>query len=91
MISHVEAMKERIPVQIKVRKMNGLGYSQLELPRDNGRVSREVKRCAALTSGEPLSAGSTRIEAGLLAWKALPAVNRKSAAKACVLPFSSKT
>jgi len=26
-------MKERIPVQIKVRKMNGLGYSQLELPQ----------------------------------------------------------
>lgn len=31
-ISHVEAMKERIPVQIKVRKQNGLGYSKLELP-----------------------------------------------------------
>lgn len=31
-ISHVEAMKERITVQIKVRKMNGLGYSKLELP-----------------------------------------------------------
>ena len=31
-ISHVEAMKERIPVQIRVRKMNGLGYSKLELP-----------------------------------------------------------
>lgn len=31
-ISHVEAMKERIPVQIKVRKVNGLGYSKLELP-----------------------------------------------------------
>lgn len=29
-ISHVEAMKERIPVQIKVRKMSGLGYSQLD-------------------------------------------------------------
>ncbi|MCL1036631.1 AAA family ATPase [Shewanella submarina] len=29
-ISHVEAMKERIPVQIKVRKMTGLGYSQLD-------------------------------------------------------------
>ena len=29
-ISHVEAMKERIPVQIKVRKVNGLGYSRLE-------------------------------------------------------------
>ncbi|WP_058911508.1 exonuclease subunit SbcC [Entomohabitans teleogrylli] len=28
-ISHVEAMKERIPVQIKVRKMNGLGVSRL--------------------------------------------------------------
>ena len=32
-ISHVEAMKERIPVQIRVRKINGLGYSRLELPR----------------------------------------------------------
>nr|WP_154325263.1 AAA family ATPase [Pantoea sp. 201603H] len=31
-ISHVEAMKERIPVQIKVRKVNGLGYSKLESP-----------------------------------------------------------
>jgi len=31
-ISHVEAMKERIPVQIKVRKINGLGYSRLDLP-----------------------------------------------------------
>jgi len=31
-ISHVEAMKERIPVQIKVRKINGLGYSRLEVP-----------------------------------------------------------
>lgn len=29
-ISHVEAMKERIPVQIRVRKMNGLGVSELE-------------------------------------------------------------
>lgn len=29
-ISHVEAMKERISVQIKVKKMNGLGYSCLE-------------------------------------------------------------
>ncbi len=29
MISHVEAMKERIPVQIKI-KINGLGYSKLE-------------------------------------------------------------
>lgn len=29
-ISHVEAMKERIPVQIKVRKVNGLGYSRLD-------------------------------------------------------------
>ncbi|ELZ1650947.1 exonuclease subunit SbcC [Cronobacter sakazakii] len=28
-ISHVEAMKERIPVQIKVRKINGLGVSRL--------------------------------------------------------------
>lgn len=31
-ISHVEAMKERIPVQIKVKKINGLGYSRLETP-----------------------------------------------------------
>ncbi|MEM6050459.1 AAA family ATPase [Erwinia sp. P7711] len=31
-ISHVEAMKERIPVQIRVRKVNGLGYSKLETP-----------------------------------------------------------
>lgn len=29
-ISHVDAMKERIPVQIKVRKVNGLGYSRLD-------------------------------------------------------------
>lgn len=29
-ISHVEAMKERIPVQIKVRKQSGLGVSELE-------------------------------------------------------------
>lgn len=29
-ISHVEAMKERIPVQIKVRKINGLGVSKLD-------------------------------------------------------------
>ncbi len=29
-ISHVSAMKERIPVQIKVRKVNGLGYSRLD-------------------------------------------------------------
>ncbi|MBJ3814770.1 exonuclease subunit SbcC [Shimwellia pseudoproteus] len=28
-ISHVEAMKERIPVQIKVHKVNGLGFSRL--------------------------------------------------------------
>ena len=28
-ISHVEAMKERIPVQINVKKINGLGYSEL--------------------------------------------------------------
>ncbi len=32
-ISHVEAMKERIQVQIRVHKINGLGYSKLELPR----------------------------------------------------------
>lgn len=31
-ISHVQAMKERIPVQIRVLKNNGLGYSKLELP-----------------------------------------------------------
>lgn len=29
-ISHVEAMKDRIPVQIKVRKVNGLGISRLD-------------------------------------------------------------
>ncbi|AMG99025.1 exonuclease subunit SbcC [Serratia liquefaciens] len=29
-ISHVEAMKDRIPVQIKVKKVNGLGISRLE-------------------------------------------------------------
>ncbi|MFC0226760.1 exonuclease subunit SbcC [Serratia aquatilis] len=29
-ISHVDAMKERIPVQIKVRKVNGLGVSRLD-------------------------------------------------------------
>ncbi len=29
-ISHVEVMKERIPVQIKVKKVNGLGVSRLE-------------------------------------------------------------
>ncbi|MBT9432496.1 hypothetical protein JZM24_10825 [Candidatus Sodalis endolongispinus] len=29
-ISHVEAMKERIPVQIKVSKINGLGISRLQ-------------------------------------------------------------
>jgi exonuclease SbcC len=28
-ISHVEALKERIPVQIEIKKMSGLGYSQL--------------------------------------------------------------
>lgn len=29
-ISHVEAMKERIPVQVKVSKINGLGISRLQ-------------------------------------------------------------
>ncbi|WP_145538556.1 AAA family ATPase [Yersinia alsatica] len=29
-ISHVEAMKDRIPVQIKVKKINGLGVSRLD-------------------------------------------------------------
>lgn len=29
-ISHVEAMKDRIPVQIKVKKVNGLGISRLD-------------------------------------------------------------
>lgn len=29
-ISHVEAMKERIPVQVRVKKMNGLGISKLD-------------------------------------------------------------
>ncbi|MBU2224674.1 MAG: exonuclease subunit SbcC, partial [Gammaproteobacteria bacterium] len=31
-ISHVEALKERIPVQIKVQKQAGSGWSQLVLP-----------------------------------------------------------
>ncbi len=30
MISHVEALKERIPVQLKVHKGVGMGYSQLD-------------------------------------------------------------
>lgn len=29
-ISHIDAMKERIPVQIQVKKLNGLGVSQLD-------------------------------------------------------------
>lgn len=29
-ISHVEAMKDRIPVQVKVKKINGLGISKLD-------------------------------------------------------------
>ncbi|CAH0535092.1 hypothetical protein VST7929_02753 [Vibrio stylophorae] len=29
-ISHIEAMKERIPVQIEVNKRNGMGYSELD-------------------------------------------------------------
>jgi len=29
-ISHIEAMKERIPVQIHVKKQSGLGYSKLD-------------------------------------------------------------
>ncbi|WP_017443863.1 AAA family ATPase [Gayadomonas joobiniege] len=29
-ISHIESLKERIPVQIKVHKNNGLGYSRLD-------------------------------------------------------------
>lgn len=32
-ISHVEALKERIPVQIKVHKQAGSGWSTLELPQ----------------------------------------------------------
>jgi len=32
-ISHVEALKERIPVQIKVQKQAGSGWSQLVLPQ----------------------------------------------------------
>ena len=31
-ISHVEAVKERIPVQIRVRKTRGLGHSVVVLP-----------------------------------------------------------
>ncbi|WKX27366.1 AAA family ATPase [Tatumella ptyseos] len=30
-ISHVEAMKERIPIQINVKKVNGLGFSSLAI------------------------------------------------------------
>ena len=33
-ISHVEALKERIPVQIKVHKQAGSGWSRLELPAE---------------------------------------------------------
>jgi len=33
-ISHVEALKERIPTQIKVHKQAGTGWSRLELPKD---------------------------------------------------------
>ena len=29
-ISHVEALKERIPVQIEIKKMSGLGVSKLD-------------------------------------------------------------
>ena len=32
-ISHVEALKERIPVQIKVHKQAGSGWSRIELPQ----------------------------------------------------------
>jgi len=32
-ISHVEALKERIPVQLKVHKQAGSGWSRLELPQ----------------------------------------------------------
>ena len=32
-ISHVEALKERIPAQIRVEKGAGIGYSRLELHR----------------------------------------------------------
>ncbi|AFS39366.1 exonuclease SbcC [Alteromonas macleodii] len=31
-ISHIEAMKERIPTQLKVIKRNGVGLSALEKP-----------------------------------------------------------
>ncbi|XEH28353.1 hypothetical protein NMD80_12580 [Edwardsiella tarda] len=29
-ISHIDAMKERIPLQIRVKKINGLGFSRLD-------------------------------------------------------------
>ncbi|WP_304439702.1 SbcC/MukB-like Walker B domain-containing protein, partial [Oleiphilus sp. HI0043] len=29
-ISHIDALKERIPVQIDIKKMSGLGYSRLD-------------------------------------------------------------
>lgn len=37
-ISHVEALKERIPTQIRVHKQAGSGWSRLELPNDDGNV-----------------------------------------------------
>lgn len=47
-ISHVEAMKDRIPVQVKVKKINGLGISKLakEFAVDwrQYRVSLSIKR-----------------------------------------------
>ena len=35
-ISHVEALKERIPTQIRVHKQAGSGWSRLELPSADG-------------------------------------------------------
>ncbi|OAT25865.1 AAA family ATPase [Proteus myxofaciens] len=40
-ISHVEAMKERIPVQIKVKKAGGLGISQLSAEFRYGNIKNE--------------------------------------------------
>ena len=38
-ISHIEAMKERIPTQLKVIKRNGVGLSALEKPYAVGELT----------------------------------------------------
>lgn len=42
-ISHIDAMKERIPVQIEVKKLHGLGVSELA---DEFRVKEQIKEKA---------------------------------------------